>query len=33
MAQGGNTDLYRVAAGGGQPQRLTTAPGIDTGGS
>jgi TolB protein len=33
MAQGGNTDLYRIPSGGGQWQRLTTSPGIDTGGS
>ncbi len=33
MATAGNTDLYRVAAGGGTPQRLTNSPGIDTGGS
>ncbi len=33
MALAGNTDLYRIAAGGGQPQRLTNSPGIDTGGS
>jgi TolB protein len=33
MAQAGNTDIYRVAATGGTPQRLTTSPGIDTGGS
>src|SRR3546814_16981611 len=33
MAVGGNTDIYRVSAGGGAPQRLTNAPGIDTGGS
>ena len=29
----GNTDIYRVPAAGGTPQRLTTSPGIDTGGS
>jgi TolB protein len=33
MAQNGNTDLYRVSAQGGTPQRLTNSPGIDTGGS
>ena len=34
MSIAGNIDLYRVSsAGGGQPQRLTSAPGIDTGGS
>ncbi|MES2755446.1 MAG: Tol-Pal system beta propeller repeat protein TolB [Pseudomonadota bacterium] len=34
MAIAGDTDLYRVAAGGGaSPQRLTASPGIDTGGS
>src|SRR3546814_17643505 len=33
MAVGGNTDIYRVSASGGRPQRLTTSPGIDTGGS
>ncbi|NML07006.1 Tol-Pal system protein TolB [Sphingomonas sp. G-3-2-10] len=34
MAVNGNVDLYRVGSGGGgTPQRLTTAPGIDTGGS
>jgi TolB protein len=34
MAVGGNTDIYRVSsAGGGQPRRLTTDPGIDVGGS
>jgi TolB protein len=34
MSVGGNVDIYRVsAAGGSQPQRLTNAPGIDTGGS
>jgi TolB protein len=33
MAQNGNTDVYRVSAQGGAPQRLTNAPGIDTGGS
>lgn len=34
MSVSGNIDLYRVsAAGGGTPQRLTNAPGIDTGGS
>jgi TolB protein len=30
MANEGNTDIYVVGAGGGFPQRLTTAPGIDT---
>jgi TolB protein len=30
MANEGNTDIYIVGAGGGFPQRLTTAPGIDT---
>ena len=33
MATGGNTDIYRVSAQGGAPQRLTNSPGIDTGGS
>src|SRR3546814_3245512 len=33
MAIAGNTDIYRVSSGGGAPQRLTTAPGIDVGGS
>ena len=34
MAVAGNTDVYRVsAAGGGEPRRLTTDPGIDVGGS
>jgi TolB protein len=33
MAQAGNTDLYRVSSQGGAVQRLTTSPGIDTGGS
>ncbi|MGL5838653.1 MAG: Tol-Pal system beta propeller repeat protein TolB [Sphingorhabdus sp.] len=34
MAVAGNTDVYKVsAAGGGTPVRLTTAPGIDVGGS
>ena len=33
MAVGGNTDIYRVSSHGGTPQRLTTSPGIDTGGS
>jgi TolB protein len=33
MSVNGNTDLYRVSASGGRPQRLTNAPGIDTGGS
>jgi TolB protein len=34
MAVGGNTDVYKIsAAGGGTPVRLTTAPGIDVGGS
>jgi TolB protein len=33
MAAAGNTDIYRVSAQGGQPVRLTTAPGIDVGGS
>ncbi len=34
MASAGNTDIYRVsAAGGGTPQRLTNAPGINVGGS
>src|SRR3546814_14904064 len=33
MAVGGNTDIYRVSAGGGAPQRLTNEPDIDTGGS
>ena len=30
MANEGNTDIYVVGAGGGFPQRVTTAPGIDT---
>jgi TolB protein len=33
MATGGNTDIYRVSASGGAPQKLTNSPGIDTGGS
>jgi TolB protein len=33
MAVNGNTDIYRVPVTGGTPQRLTNAPGIDTGGS
>ena len=33
MAVNGNTDIYRVPVAGGTPQRLTNAPGIDTGGS
>jgi TolB protein len=33
MAVNGNTDVYRVPVSGGTPQRLTNAPGIDTGGS
>lgn len=34
MSVAGNTDIYRIsAAGGGSPVRLTTAPGIDVGGS
>jgi TolB protein len=34
MAVGGNTDVYKIAVeGGGTPVRLTTAPGIDVGGS
>ena len=34
MAVAGNTDVYKVsAAGGGTPVRLTSAPGIDVGGS
>ena len=33
MAVNGNTDIYRVPVSGGTPQRLTNAPGIDTGGS
>jgi TolB protein len=33
MAVAGNTDIYRVAATGGTPQRLTDTPGIDVGGS
>jgi len=34
MSVAGNTDIYRIsAAGGGQPVRLTTNPGIDVGGS
>jgi TolB protein len=34
MAVGGNTDVYKISASGtGSPVRLTTAPGIDVGGS
>lgn len=34
MAIGGNTDIYRVSAsGGGTPERLTTGPAIEVGGS
>ena len=33
MAVAGNTDIYKVSAQGGAPVRLTTAPGIDIGGS
>jgi TolB protein len=33
MSVAGNTDIYRIATTGGQPQRLTNVPGIDTGGS
>jgi dipeptidyl aminopeptidase/acylaminoacyl peptidase len=33
MSVNGNTDIYRVSAGGGTPVRLTNAPGIDVGGS
>ena len=33
MAVAGNTDIYRVPATGGTPQRLTDTPGIDIGGS
>ena len=33
MAVGGNTDIYRVSARGGESQRLTDTPGIDIGGS
>jgi TolB protein len=33
MAVAGNTDIYRISANGGTPQRLTNSPGIDTGGS
>src|SRR3546814_7926136 len=33
MAVGGNTDIYRVSASGGQSTRLTDTPGIDIGGS
>ncbi len=33
MSVNGNTDVYKVPTGGGTPQRLTNAPGIDTGGS
>src|SRR3546814_9029247 len=32
-ASGGNTDIYRVSVSGGGMTRLTTSPGIDTGGS
>ena len=30
MANGGNTDLSIVSASGGEPRRLTSAPGADT---
>ncbi|SFP15677.1 Tol-Pal system beta propeller repeat protein TolB [Tranquillimonas alkanivorans] len=30
LAQGGNTDIYRLRPGAGQPERLTTAPSIET---
>ena len=30
LTTGANTDLYRMAIGGGQPQRLTDTPGIET---
>ena len=33
MSQGGNTDIYKMPATGGTPQRLTNSPGIDVGGS
>jgi TolB protein len=33
MIVSGNCDIYRVPAGGGAATRLTTSPGIDTGGS
>ena len=33
MAVGGNTDIYRVSARGGESIRLTDTPGIDIGGS
>ena len=33
MAVGGNTDIYRVSAAGGESKRLTDSPGIDVGGS
>ena len=34
MAVAGNTDIYRIGSGGGgSPQKLTDAPGIDVGGS
>jgi TolB protein len=33
MAVGGNTDVYKISVEGGTPVRLTTAPGIDVGGS
>ncbi len=33
MSVAGNTDIYRISANGGAPQRLTNVPGIDTGGS
>ncbi len=33
MAVGGNTDIYRVSAQGGESQRLTDSPGIDVGGT
>lgn len=34
MSRGGTTDIYRISsAGGGEPQRLTTGPGINIGGS
>jgi TolB protein len=33
MAIGGNTDIYRIPATGGEPVRLTNTPGINVGGS
>ena len=33
MAIAGNTDIYKIPASGGEPQKLTDSPGIDIGGS